>query len=437
MAKIVLNTFGSFGDLHPFLGLALELKRRGHRPTIATSAVYRDKIQEESIDFHPVRPDVGELLARQDLIEKLWDRRHATEFLIRDYLAPRVGESFADLRAVCGDADLLLTHSAAFGGPIVAQLLGLRWLSVVLQPAALFSATDPPYVPEAPLLRYLFRLSPFVFKTGMRLADPYVRKAIKPILELRTQLGLSNRINPLTYGQFSPYGTLALFSEAFAKPQPDWPVNTTQTGFVFYDRLGQGFGPENELKKEHGEPDLRNFLESGEPPILFTLGSSAVMHAGSFFSESLGTALELGRRAVLLVGQSDRNTLPANLPPSIYAAEYLPYSEIMPRAAAIVHQGGIGTVAQSLRAGRPMLVVPWAYDQPDNAERIRRIGAGRSLKRNRYRARGVAEQLEPLLKEPSYEANARKASVAITGENGAERACDAIESVLQVNACSR
>src|SRR3954452_12630916 len=179
MAKIVLNTFGSFGDLHPFLAIGVELRRRGHRAVIATSNVYRDKILGESLEFHPVRPDVGELLDQPDQIAKLWDSRRATQFLVRDYLAPRVSESFEDLRAGCGDADLLLTHSAAFAGPIVAQLLKIRWLSVILQPAAMFSAADPAYIPEAPWLRHLFRLGPFFFRALMRLADPYVRRSIK------------------------------------------------------------------------------------------------------------------------------------------------------------------------------------------------------------------------------------------------------------------
>jgi rhamnosyltransferase subunit B len=325
----------------------------------------------------------------------------------------------------------MLTHSAAFACPIVAELLQLRWLSVVLQPAALFSATDPPSVPEAPWLRHLFRLGPFAFRALMRLTDGYVRKSIKPILDLRKQLGLLNRVNPVTHGQFSPYGTIALFSESFAKPQRDWPARTTQTGFAFYDRLGEGFAIGSESRAKRRERELQQFLENGAPPILFTLGSSAVMHAGDFYRESLGAAQELGRRAVLLVGQSNRNTLLANLPPSIYIAEYLPFSQIMPRAAAVVHQGGIGTVAQTLRAGRPMLIVPWAHDQPDNAQRIRRIGAGRWLRRNRYRARSAAEQLDRLLKDTSYEANARRASEIIRGENGVERACDTIEDLLR------
>ena len=431
MAKIVLNTFGSFGDLHPFLAVGLELRRRGHRVVVATSNVYRDKILGESLEFHPVRPDVGELLDRPDMIAKLWDSRRATQFLVRDYLAPRVSESFEDLRAGCGDADLLLTHSAAFGGPIVAQLLKIPWLSVILQPAAMFSAADPAYIPEAPWLRHLLQFGPFFFKALMRLADPYVRKSIKPVLQLRASLGLSNRVNPLTYGQYSPYGTLALFSRAMAKPQEDWPAKTTQTGFVFYDRLGKGFALGSETRARRREGALLSFLEGGEPPILFTLGSSAVMHPGNFYAESFGAAQELGRRAVLLVGQSNRSTLPAALPASIYTAEYLPYSEIMPRAAAVVHQGGIGTVAQTLRAGQPMLIVPWAHDQPDNAERIRKIGAGRWLRRDRYRARSAAGELEQILKSSSYEAKAREASDIIAGENAVERACDVVEGVLR------
>ncbi len=224
----------------------------------------------------------------------------------------------------------------------------------------------------------------------MRLLDWKVRQAIRPILSLRTSLGLSNKLNPVTYGQYSPFGTLALFSKALAAPQDDWPAHTTQAGFAFFDRLGRGFSRDTETRTKRRDDKLAQFLASGEPPILFTLGSSAVMQAGTFYRESFGAAQALRRRAVLLIGQSNRDSLPANLPEDIYVAEYLPYSQIMPYACAVVHQGGIGTVAQTLRAGRPMLIVPWAHDQPDNAERIRRIGAGRWLRRDHYRANRAA-----------------------------------------------
>jgi UDP:flavonoid glycosyltransferase YjiC (YdhE family) len=155
------------------------------------------------------------------------------------------------------------------------------------------------------------------------------------------------------------------------------------------------------------------------------------MQAGTFYRESFGAAQALRRRAVLLIGQSNRDSLPANLPEDIYVAEYLPYSQIMPYACAVVHQGGIGTVAQTLRAGRPMLIVPWAHDQPDNGERIRRIGAGRWLRRDHYRANRAAEAIEPLLSDPSYTQRAQTCSEVIQHEDGPGTACDTIEALLQ------
>ena len=148
MARIVLNTFGSFGDVHPYLALALELKRRGHNPVVATAAVYRSKIEEEGLEFAPVRPDVGELQHDAAAARKLWHPTRGSEYLIRDYLIPQAENSYQDLLPVCRDADLLLTHFAGFGGPIVAAKLGLRWLSVVLQPSVFLSSDEPPALPN-------------------------------------------------------------------------------------------------------------------------------------------------------------------------------------------------------------------------------------------------------------------------------------------------
>ena len=121
MARIVLNTFGSFGDLHPYLAIALGLKESGHRPVIATSEIYRTKVEEEGIEFQPVRPDAGELLDQPEFVRKLWDPKQGSKYLIRDYLAPRVEQAFHDLKQIAEAADLLLTHPAAYAGPIVAE----------------------------------------------------------------------------------------------------------------------------------------------------------------------------------------------------------------------------------------------------------------------------------------------------------------------------
>ena len=141
----------------------------------------------------------------------------------------------------------------------------------------------------------------------------------------------------------SPELVLATFSSVMAAPQPDWPPQTVQTGFPFY---------EGESGNAGLDPALSAFLDAGDPPLVFTLGSSAVMDAGGFYAESAEAARHLGRRALLLVGRDPRNR-PAKLPAGVVAFEYAPYSQVFPRAAAIIHQGGIGTTAQALRAGRP------------------------------------------------------------------------------------
>ena len=251
-----------------------------------------------------------------------------------------------------------------------------------------------------------------------------VNRWMKPVALLREHVGLPpSAASPFFEGQFSAFGTLALFSRHYAQAQPDWPARTTICGFVHYDKRGEGFG-------RALDSGLHEFLEKGAPPVLFTLGSSAVMHPGTFFTESLEAARRLGVRAVLLVGQPERPILPASLPETIHVTNYVPYSEVMPRVAATVHQGGIGTVAQALIAGRPMIVVPWAHDQPDNAHRCLKLGVSRTINRSRYIGAIAAKELSRVLSEPSYSEEAAHLAADLKTENGLKKAVDAVEKVM-------
>lgn len=424
MARIVLNTFGSFGDLHPYLALAIELQRRGHECVVATAEVYRQKVISEGVGFAQVRPDVGELLNQPELIQKLWHPTRGTVYLLRDYLLPQVENSFTDLDRACIGADLLLTHAAAYAGPIVAEVRKIPWLSVALQPAIFFSAYDPAVVAMAPWTRHLYKLGRWTFSSMRVVADRETRRWAAPVFALRKKLGIANTNNPVMDGVFSPLGTLTLLSKAFSQQQPDWPVNSEPTGFVFYDKRGEGFG----LPAEHASglsDGLRRFLSEGPPPVLFTLGSSAVTHPGTFYAESAKAAKILGVRAVLLTG---RQTMPAG--EGIHSEEYASYSALMPLVSAVVHQGGIGTVAQTLRAGKPMLIVPWAHDQPDNGYRLQRLGVGKVLPRRGYTASRAASALKELLKG-DYANRAGQIAAALRQEDGLKAACDRVEIVLK------
>jgi len=211
-----------------------------------------------------------------------------------------------------------------------------------------------------------------------------------------------------------------MFSRAFAAPQPDWPQQTVQTGFCFYD------GQEDEGKMPDG---LQEFLDRGEAPIVFTLGSAAVMDARNFFDESAKAAAKLGRRAVLLYGRD--NDPPKGLTDEVVGYEYAPFSRVFPRAACVVHQGGVGTTGQVLRAGVPHLIMPYGHDQLDNAMRCRRIGVGEVINRDSYSADRAENMLGEILSNPKYAKNAAEKCAVIESERGAEAACDAIEETLQ------
>ena len=444
MARIVLNTFGSLGDLNPYLALAIRLRERGHQPLLATSEVYRHAVIAQGIGFAPVRPNVAELLDRPELLAKVWHPRRGSEFLLRDYIIPHIEESYQDLLTACKGADLILTHAAAYAGPIVAEVLRTRWISIVLQPILFFSAEDPPFVPAIGAWNRLFHLEPALFRTVTALATWQSNRWAEPIHRLRARLGLPLATqNPIVRGLFSPLGTLALFSRHFAAPQRDWPPNVRVSGFVFYDQDGRAPG---EIRNSHQDSEaLSRFLAAGSPPVLFTLGSSAVLYSGSFLQESIAAVKTLGMRAVMLLDRKERDRserdrrerdgcqrdqLRASLPDSVFLADYQPYSEIMPRCAAIVHHGGIGTTAQALRAGRPMLVVPWAHDQPDNAARLRKLGVARTIPRARYTAARIAAELASLLQTRAYAERAADLAWKIAGEDGLTNACDAIEQSL-------
>jgi rhamnosyltransferase subunit B len=162
---------------------------------------------------------------------------------------------------------------------------------------------------------------------------------------------------------------------------------------------------------------------------VFTLGSAAVLAAGNFYEVSARAALKLGIRAVLLIGSDPRNRPQRELPSSICVAEYAPFSALFSRASMVVHQGGVGTTAQCLRAGKPMLIMPYSHDQPDNARRMRRLKVARSIQRVRYTPARVAGTLQAMLAEPAYAEQARQVAEQLSQENGLQAACDALEAL--------
>ena len=420
MNRIVLTTIGSFGDLHPKIAIALELRRRGHDVVFATHREYQHKIEALGFEFHQMRPDNTALNDPQEMA-RMMDLKTGTEYVVRNWVCASLRETYTDLMNTAQNADLIINGEGVLAARLVAEKLGISWVLTVLQPLAFLSAYDPSVLPALPTIFQLPGLN-FIAQRGIRPLSKFLSKAwAEPVYQLRQGIGLPPlKGNPLIDDKYSPDLVLAMFSPVLAKPQPDWPNNTVLTGFTFYDDSEGG----RQLPSE-----LEQFLSVGEPPIVFTLGSAAVVSPGQFYEESIKAVSRLDRRAVILMG---KNAPPANLPDSIVAVNYAPYSQFFSRACAIVHQGGVGTTAQALRAGRPTLVTPYSVDQPDNAARVERLGTSRTVSREQYTAKRVAKQLNELLDNPNYAARAVEIGAIIRAENGVNVACDAIERQLKV-----
>jgi UDP:flavonoid glycosyltransferase YjiC (YdhE family) len=421
MKRIVLATSGSLGDLHPYIAIGVELKRRGFEVTIATAETYRRKVCGEGLGFCPIRPDIAPSLYTPEIFRRANDLRTGTKYLIKELVLPYVDNMYEDLLQACAGADLLVIHPILFVAPVVAEKLKMKWLSVALSPSTFVSAYDPPLLPPFPWLHALRHFGPVPNRLVLDLFRRITRSWMNPIDQLRERVGLPPATkHPIHAGMFSPFGTLGCFSQVLGLPQPDWPSNTRVTGFTFYDK---------QEREEGLEPALEDFLVSGDAPVVFTLGSSAVMDAGNFYQASFDAVERIGCRAVFLTGTQERNRPQGNIAQSVFISDYAPYSKVFPRAAAVVHQGGIGTTAQSLRAGVPMLVVPFLHDQPDNAFRVKRMGVARIVRRACYSADAAAQNLNWLLTEGSYRERAQAAAAQLRAEDGVANACRAIEQL--------
>jgi rhamnosyltransferase subunit B len=415
--RIVMATIGSLGDLHPLLALALELKQRGHRVTIAATEFYRERVESLGVGFCVMRPNWDP--ADRELVAKCEDMKTAPEILFRQIVLPHLRESYDDLLAAVtgpdGMADMMIAGELVYPAPLVAEKLGLRWVSAILSPTSFLSAHDPSLLVNVPSVYRLRRAGWLVNRAVLDFGKLMMRHWWEPVRQLRRELGLRVQCEPVFKDKFSPDLVLALFSPWLATSQQDWPKQTVQPGFVYFDRDGNG-----------EDAELAAFLADGDAPIVFTQGSTAVHNPGNFYEASAAAARRLGRRAVLLGAKSEPLVGWAEM----LTLQYAPYSQMFPHAAAIVHQGGSGTTGQAMRAGKPQLIVPYGWDQPDNGARIERLGAGLCLARSAYSAESAAAALGQLLGDGRFAARAAEVGARIREEDALQGACDAIESVL-------
>jgi rhamnosyltransferase subunit B len=425
--KILLVTFGSRGDVHPFVAVGQALLREACRAVVATSADHRDLILSAGLEFAEIGPDAAEVLARLGLDMSALARNMTQDdrFLFEKIVFPHLKQGFNTLDPHCQECDAIISHPIAFFAQAAAKKRRIPLVLLTLSPVLLYSAHDPPKGAGWP----------FVAEPAGRLALAYNRLALRvaaelawawaaPLRRFRRELGLPPRDG---FGFFSApdpsVETIALFSPLLARAHPHDGERVLVAGQSFFD--------DARAEDPAERAGLERFLAEGPAPIVFTLGSFFVHDGLSHYRAALAAAWALGERAVLLARREDVAALQHEAGPKVFVGSYLRHSVLFPRARMVVHHGGVGTSGQAMKAGRPQLVTPYLGEQHDNAARLKRLGVARVLPGKRVTTATLAQELAALRADAACAASAQAVAAKVAQEDGATVAARRIKVLAQ------
>jgi rhamnosyltransferase subunit B len=399
------------------IGLALALQARGHRATILTNAWFQELIEKCGLGFIAV----GTIeQARAAIAEpNLWHPTKGFEVVARRAILPSMRSVFQLIEKHATPNTVVVASSISFGARIAQEKLGVPMATVHMQPGIIRSLVDHG---KAGQMRISSKQPMWFKRAFFRIADWMLidRALKKPINDFRHTLGLKPIDRVMHRWMHSPQLVIGFFPEWFASPQTDWPAHTHLVGFPLWDRGNMTLAP-----------DVDEFISKGDPPLVITPGSAgATMQR--YFQESVQAARLLGVRAILVTDFPEQ--LPPDLPPSIKAFSYLPFSRVLPRASLLVYHGGIGTLAQAIKAAIPHLIVPNGHDQFDNGWRIEQLRLGRAIPQTRYRASQAAEAIRSLLADVSLKDRCREYATRVNSTAALTHASELIESMLTPSA---
>jgi len=413
----LLSAVGTSGDVFPLIGIAAALRRRGHEATLVANDIFEPHARRHDIEFLSIGTQENFKQVFDD--PRIWDWRQGWPLLCSEVLIPAIQPTYeiARERYVPGKT-VLLGNVMAYGARIAQETLGAPLATLHISPSCIRTMHDaalahPYFIRKVPslLIRYQYWLA------DLLVIDREVRG---PVNRFRAQFGLKPASRFLGQWIQSPDLIIGLFPEWFGPPQPDWPKQAHVTGYIDYDGRDL-FDPPAAMEE---------FLAAGDPPIVFTAGS-AMLDCESFFRESIEACRILGRRGMLMTAFPER--IPKDLPPTVIPAS-APYTWLLPKAAAFVHHAGAGSLARGLAAGVPQLAMPMAYDQPDNADRLKKLGVGTTITRGSYRAKNVAEKLRALLESSDVLRRCREIADRFQGHDPLTETCRLVEALGQKHA---
>jgi len=328
-------------------------------------------------------------------------------------------KSIDDLLQITEGADLIVSSVLTYFVPIVSHISGVPWVNSIIAPISMWSGYDPPILAPIPFLGKM-RLLPhyihhFILKQLFKISEPWAN----PLKKLRQEYGMDAGQNPFWEGLFQGQKTLCLWSKHFYDKKPDWPSNATTTGFVFYDPI------QNAPLKE----EVNRFISKNKSIIIFTLGSTTILDPIEFLNIFYDVAKELKAGCIITTGKKFLSEFKKFNTDTILFLNYVPYTKVFPFANLIIHQGGIGTTANCLKAGVPQIVLPFCLDQFDNGYRVKRLGAGEVLERKKLTSKALLTMIQNVLKSQPIKEYSKEMAIKLKNEDGTFNAANIILEV--------
>lgn len=390
-ARIVLTNMGSLGNIQPFVALAAELRKSNHVPVLALAPQYTDYIRKLGFEFVPIGPQVDYLsLQKRDTASEL--RGGDPLYLFANslnMLSSALPQMFSELHEACRHADLLISGHLQPASRMIHEITGIPFVSIH---TSHFGALQP----------RAFR------QVAGAILNPF-----------RARWGLPQIEDPLHVDANSDQLALYAMSRYLRPPGPNWPPHYHAIGFFFFDEV-----------EWRPEPELAAFMKAGPRPVVFTFSSIVHEDPKAITEQLMQSALSVGKRAVILAGWSGLGT--ASPHPSIYMGNFVQHSWLFPKAACVVHAGGSGTTAMTLRSGIPAIIVPHIGDQPIWAELVRGIGCAKCV--IPYRELSVPrlrDAISMTLSEAALARNAWRIGEKIKNEPGVAGATRLINELLK------
>ncbi|NOJ91479.1 glycosyltransferase family 1 protein [Corallococcus coralloides] len=407
--RVLISTYGTRGDVQPFIALAKALKAHGHAVALCTPTGFRATVERHGVPYAHMDNAVLELT---EAVLRAPTRAEQRRLFKGFGAIVRAGLEDEWRAAQELEPDVLVYHSKALGSHHIAEKLGAAEL--LAMPLPLTPTREFP-VPMLPAFRLGGWLNALSYKL-IPLANAVWAGATNDFRVKSLGLApLSRFADPLRRVDGSAVPALYGFSEQLLPRPADWPPHVQVTGCWFLDEADSWTPP----------AELRAFLEAGPPPVYVSFGSMGGAHADARAATVLKAVALTGERAVVATGWGG---LKADaLPRHVFRLDAAPHDWLFPRMSAVVHHGGAGSTMAGLRAGKPTVICPFLGDQPFWGHVVLRAGVGpRPVPQKSLTAERLAEAIRAA-RSPSMQAQAAAMGERIRAEDGAARAVQLIE----------